>query len=55
MLRKQLAAAIGKEVTPADFAAYMRQIFGFMERIVEVLAGTMSSTCNLQSLTRVVG
>ena len=24
MLRKQLIAAIGKEVTPADFAQYMR-------------------------------
>ena len=24
MLRKQLVAAIGKEVTPLDFAAYMR-------------------------------
>ena len=28
MLRKQLAAAIGKEVSPADFAAYMRPSSG---------------------------
>ena len=33
MLRKQLAAAIGKEVSPADFAAYMRPDARFIDAL----------------------